>query len=524
MPTIVEIDDIAAAGVVRDEPAYMLPPETWSTALNMRSRDNGMVRMEGWTQIFGTPPVAPHFAMPVISPSTAFWLYTSLAKGYVYDGASHTDLTRAVGGDYTAANTRDWNGTIFGGIPILNNGADVPQYWAALSTGTKLAALPNWPGTLRAKVVRSLGAYMFGFNCTKGATVFPHMVKWSAEALQPGSPPPSWDETDVTLDAGEYDLYDVNSGVIKEAITYSSQIYVYKEQSTWTIRFVGGRAVFSILPLYETTGILAPRCAVVTGDGKNQVVVTQDDFIIHNGGQPASILEKKLRREIFGKIDTANYENCFLYVDPASNEVVWAYPESGMTQPNKGVVFNYKSGAVTEIDGITYRNAATGRIEAISEELWSDGTDTWDDDTGSWNTQERRRTVLISPANTKFYKLNDGLLRDGSTFLGTLQRTGLSILGRKRTGRWIVDHQIRKMVDRIWPKIKNGSAQLRFGFQQLVDGPVTWSAPVSFDPTTQVFCDPDPPLEGRAVAIEFVCAGDFRLDGYKLNVTPLAEF
>lgn len=523
MPDI-DINDIAARGIVRDEPPYQIDPEIWTTALNMRSRDNGMVRMEGWSQVFGTPGVAPSFAMPIVSPSTVFWLYTSLTKGYVYDGATHTDITRAVGGDYTAANTRDWNGTIFGGIPILNSGTDVPQYWAALSTGTKLAALPNWTSTVRAKIMRSFGAYLIGFYITKNSTVYPHMVKWSAEADQPGDVPPSWDETDVTLDAGEYDLYDVNSGVIKEAISFSNKMYVYKEQSTWTMRFVGGRAVFAIEPLYETTGILGPRCAAVTGDGKNQIVVTQDDFIIHNGGQPASILEKKLRKEIFAAMDTANYENSFLYIDPANNEAVWAFPESGQTQPNRAVVFNYKSGAVTEMDGITYRGAATGRLEAISEEEWADGTDTWDDDTGSWNTQERRRTVLFGTDNTLFYKLNDGLTRDGANFLGTLQRVGLSVIGKKRTGEWIVDHEIRKLVDRIWPKIKNGSVAIRFGTQETVDGPVTWTAAVPFDPTTQVFCDPDPPLEGRATAIEIVGSGDFRLDGYKYAVTPLGHF
>jgi hypothetical protein len=187
-------------------------------------------------------------------------------------------------------------------------------------------------------------------------------------------------------------------------------------------------------------------------------------------------------------------------------------------------VFNYKSGAVTEADGITFRNMATGRLETISSELWSDGTDTWDEDTGQWNTQERRRTIACGTDNTMFFKMNDGTTRNGVAFTGTLQRTGLSMIGRKRTGEWIVDHETKKMVDRLWPKIKNGSVQVRVGAAELVDGTVTWAPAQTFDPTTSVFVDPDPPIEGRAIALEFSASNDFRLDGYKINVTPLGHF
>lgn len=523
MPEI-EIDDIAGKGIIRDEPAYQLPPEVWTQALNMRHRDNGLVRMEGWSSTFGTPSIAPHFAMPVVSPTAVFWLYTSLTKASVWDGVSHTDITRAAGGDYTAANTRDWNGTVFAGIPILNNGADVPQMWGTLTTGTDLTALSNWVSTHRAKVIRSLGAYLIAIHITKSSTIYPHLVKWSSEALQPGTVPNSWDETDATKDTGEYDLYDVNSGVLVDALPLAGRMYLYKEQSTWVMRFVGGRVVFGFDTLFETSGILAPRCVAVTGDGKYHVVATQEDLIIHNGGQPQSILDKRLRREIFNSIDPTNYVNSFLYVDPDSNEVVFAYPTIGLTHPNRGVVFNYRSGTVTEIDGITFRNAASGRVQVPDPELWSTGTDTWDVETGQWDTQERRRTIACGTDATKFYKLNDGTTRDGTVFTGTLQRVSLAVEGRKRDGSWIVNHQSRKMLDRMWPKIKDGSVQVRFGVQETVDGSVTWSPYVVFNPATEVFCDADPPVEGRAVGIEISAANAFRLDGYRLNVVPLGTF
>ena len=154
---VVEINDLDSVGQVNDIVPYQLPPEAWTLAENIRYEGNGCAILPGWTQVFGTPGVAPHFALPVKSASQTFWLYTSLTKGYVFDGNTHTDITRTVGGDYTTNSTDEWNGVVFGGIPIFNNNHDVPQYWASYTILTHLAALPSWPSTIRATILRNFG-------------------------------------------------------------------------------------------------------------------------------------------------------------------------------------------------------------------------------------------------------------------------------------------------------------------------------------------------------------------------------
>ena len=276
----VEIDKIASFGAIADVPAYQLPPEAWTTALNMRARDNGLESLLGWAQVFGTPTVAPHFLMPISGVAQNFWIYTSLTKAYVYDGATHTDITRTVGGDYTAAATEDWNGTLLGGIPILNDGSDVPQFWATQSVGTKLANLTNWPAALRAKVIRAFGPFLVGFSLIDSGNALPHTAQWSHPAV-PGAVPSSWDYTNTTLDAGRKDFPDVQSGILQDALPFGQTMFVYKESSTWKMRFIGGRFIFDFgeSAWLTTSGILAARCVCNTSDGTKQVVVTQDDII-----------------------------------------------------------------------------------------------------------------------------------------------------------------------------------------------------------------------------------------------------
>lgn len=524
---LIEINDLGRIGSVVDTPAYMVPPEAFTLANNMRVVDDGLEKLAGWAPIFGTPGVAPHFAMAVRTASATFWLYVSLAKAYGYDGTTHTDITRTSGGDYTTTETFQWNGTLLGGVPIVNNGLDVPQFWATIALATPLAALTNWPSTLRAKIIRAFGPFLMAFNCTKSSSTYPHMVKWSHPAV-PGSVPSSWDETDATKDTGEVDLADVNAGVLVEALPLGDTMYAYKEASTWKIRYVGGRAIFDVGKgaWLTTSGILAPRCVTVTGDGRRQVVATQDDIIWHDGNQVRSVLQGRQRKRLFNEIDTANYLNSFIFDNPLTQEIWFCYPTAGFTNPNKALILNYSRGdtwAITEADGITFRNASVGTVESPDEETWDGTEDTWDEDTGPWAQLERRRVVVVGTDETKFFNLDNTATRNGQAFTATLQREGLSLLGRKRNGEWIVDFHQRKMGSRLWPRIQGGPVDVRFGAQEVVNGAVQWSGSTSYDPTTETFVDCGP-VNGRALAVKISSVNSFRLDGYQFDVMGLGEF
>jgi len=527
MPGI-EINDVARYGVVRDTPGYMIPPEAWTTGLNVQVVDGGVERMGGWTTTFGTPTIAPHFLMPVRTQSATFWLYMSLTKGAVWDGSTHTDITRAVGGDYGASGTENINGTVLGGIPILNNGTDVPQYWAPIDVAQKLQDLTNWTSGMKAKILRAFGPFLVGFNITKGSDHFPHMVKWSTEA-DPGALPVSWDETDQTLDAGENELSDANAGIIVEAMALNETMFIYKENSTWKMRFVGGRFIFDFgQAAWLQTGILAARCVAVTGDGKKHVVCTQDDIIWHDGNRVQSLLTERQRRRLFNELDSTSYATAFMFDNPLTRHIVFAYPSSGASQPDKALVMYYGGGddqawPVFEMDGITFRNAAVGPVEGASDDDWEADELGWEDDEEPWSRLIRRRLIAAGTDETSFFNMDDGSTRNGVAFTGTLQRIGLAVTGKKRDGSWIVDWDQEKMFDELWPKLQGAAVSIRYGIQNLVDGPITWNTATTFLPGTDAVAYPGP-VSGRAGAVEFSSDSAFRLDGYKINVIPLGNF
>lgn len=528
----VEIDDIASVGSVRDTPSYQLPPEVWTSAMNMRAIDDGMEGLLGWSQVFDPPTVPPYFLLPVSTTSTEFWLYMGLNKAYVYDGAVHTNITRqtaSVDVNYNATDATQFNGTFLGGIPIINNGVDTPQFWSPPTIATKLQNLTNWTVGSTARIIRSFGPFLMAFGLTDAVGgAKPHLLRWSHPA-DPGSVPVTWNVADETHDAGEVDLSDTQSGVILDALPLSDQMYVYKGSSIWKVRFVGGNSIMDIGkgPWLSNIGLLTSRCVALTGDGLRHVVVTQDDVVWHNGNQVKSILNRRQRRRLFNEMDSVNFTQTFLYSNALSGEMHLCYPGPGSTFADRSLILNYREAddwVVTEGDGITYVAAATGGIEVPSVEQWNDGTDDWNTDTGPWSELARRRTIVADPTRSHFYNLDSGTKRDTTVFTCTLSREGLALLGKKRNGDWIVDHQIMKMFRNLRPKIQGGPISVRIGFQMQVNGPITWSV-------AQLFASGDinfnpAPVSGRAIAVEFSApsTSPFRLDGYKVDVEQMGEF
>ena len=350
-----DINDIASIGSVRDVPPHMLPPEAWTLALNMRYVDEGLEALEGWAQVFGTPLFPPHFSMPVAAPAQNYWLYTSLDHAAAYDGTTHADITR-LSGIYTANGSWEWNGTMLGGIAIVNNGNDAPQYWPTATLATKLANLPNFSGytsvlpvspvtthVVRAKVIRAFGPFLIAIYITDNGVTYPHRLRWSHPA-DPGGVPISWDVTDPTKDTGELDLPDVASGVLLDALPLGSNMYLYKEASIWKMRFVGGQQIFDIgqAAWIATLGLLAPRCVCLTGDGQKHVLATQDDIIWHNGNTIQSILSRKQRRRLQNDMDTNNFHRSFMFANPFNNEVWFCYPSQGNIEPDRALIMNSK--------------------------------------------------------------------------------------------------------------------------------------------------------------------------------------
>lgn len=520
LPVKLEIQKVGSIGVIQDVPGHELPGPAWTTVNNVRMRNNGARRILGHSQVFSTPSVTPYavFNVPGINDQT-FWFYFSLAAAYVVESGVHSNVTRASGA-YTAASGRDWIATILGGIPIFNNGADVPQYWSALSVSQVLQAVANWPSTHRAKVIRSFGNYLFALNVTISGTNQPHKVLVSHKA-DPGSLPSSWDVTDATKDAVSFELTDIKGGEILDGLPLGNTLIVYKKNSTHTVRFAGGIDIWARDRLFETSGILATRCVCAFDNGTKHFVATQNDIIVHSGDRnPVSVVEGRNKEAIFSEMDSTYYYNSFVFENAKQKEVWFCYPTTGSQIPNKAFIYNYdnKTPTFRTFNGLS---ADLGVVSDSSDATWGSDTDTWDSDTSQWSTAGREAIIFAAPDDVKLYKLDDGYAFGALTVTAVLERVGLVYESDH------VDFGTRLLITRLWPKITGlGKWTVRVGAAESRDGTITWSNAVLFNPATDEWVDVTPPVNGRIPAVRFESQENVAstVEGYDLRAAPLGEF
>ena len=258
------------------------------------------------------------------------------------------NITRSSGA-YDTSTSENWAGTVIGGVLIMTNGVDDPQYWA-LAAGVPATAqlmqdLNNWPGSVECKSMRSFRSFLVALNVTKSDVNYPGLVKWSTEAaLQ--TTPTSWDETSATVDAGEYELAD-SKGDILDGLPLADTFMIYKEDSTYTMTYVGTPFIFSFRQLSPTIGALAKNCVVAYPKG--HAIFGNGDFYINDGRTLEPILPPKLRSYVFSSIDGEALKKSFVVADYGRSEILFCFVvDGGLTiSCDKAIVWNYNTNTFT---------------------------------------------------------------------------------------------------------------------------------------------------------------------------------
>lgn len=524
---LVPIRNLGQVGVVYDVPGHELPANVWTDARGVRFYDNSVWKAYGQEAVLGTPTVAPYYLYPYLTSSGRLWAYPGLAKIYATDGTTHSDLTRSVGGDYTGDADDIWQGTGLSNIIIFNNGKDVPQAWITPALGTRCIDLANWPASTEAKVIKAYKQYLIALNVTKSSVAYPQLIKWSHVA-DPGSVPSSWDETDATVDAGEYALAE-SDGHIIDGMRLGDEFLVYKEDETHAMNLIGGRFIFSIRRRFKT-GVFGPRC-IAEHKGKH-IVALPDDVIIHDGFQQESILDDRMRRWYDGQADTDVQQRMFVVYNSRENEVWVCIPQIGASHPNIALVINIKDGTQTLRDLPEPTFIAAAPIDPTAGATTFDSQTTiFDDMVGTFGQRVTKvganRLVGSHIATTNRFLLYDNTFGDeGVDFRGYVEKTSSPIAGLSRDGNVLLDPSQIKQVNEIWPEIRQqggAGVDIYVGGQDTLEDPITWEGPLTFVSGTddKVDCC----TVGRYLSIRFETTdqSQWKLDGYSMNVELLGQ-
>lgn len=578
---IVRIHNIGAIGVIKDLPAYDVPPEGWTDALNVRFVDGKASKFPGHSDVYnysmsGSVTVSksiaesPWFVMPVQTPTDYYWLYAGKNNVHVVTSQTnstnlnHLDSTASATLLYSATPNIRWNGVQLAGLPVLNNGVDSPQVWTPLSltdrmvdmqwdtsaslSGTTTASGALGPiswadrsaGAVTCKIFRAYREYGIAMNTTENSVDFPRRLRWSHPAAD-GLQSTSWEDSRTDKEAS-YKDFDDTPGHITDGLALRDSFIVYKEDSTHLMQWTGGRYVHSFRQLFANVSSMSHGCAVEFY-GKHLVLTKDRDVVLHDGQQANSILDGKWRKYLYNQIDENYSDNCFLAVNAINTEIWICYPEAGTSEAywcTKALVWNWRSNTLTTRELPKASHIASGVILQAGTGNYTYDTiaDTYASTTLTYDQRNYQvaglQMLMAKPEDTatsgdvaKLLKVDSTEQFDGANMNCYIERTGLPIAASSRLGEPRVDLESIKFVRAVWPYFDAASGvefEIYVGSQMHSSDPVTWSGPHTYTQgtTRKINCR----VSARFVAFKVVTksALAWAFTGYDLDLDKVGKY
>jgi len=353
------ITELGDGGINLDSPPFILPPNVFSDALNVRFDDDSVSTTTG--EIASrVVSIAPTYGIHWRRPDQGYNIFANesgVIHRYTASGTSSVMYTGA--GPYVGGR---WQGTLFNGgfAVVLNNGQSTPLYclYGDPSADTVFIALPGWNYvgglTVTAKVIRSLNYSLVAANLTlvDGAvtTYAPSTIRVSAQAAT-GNIPTVWLPGTTTDTADEFEIS--TTSPILDMLELRGSMFIYSSDSIsiMTVSSAGTK----IQPYSKSYGILNIDC-VVEFDG-NHLVVDRNDIYLHNGsGAITSIAQKRVKKWFFANLNKSYINKVQVIKNPQYKEIWICFPMGSSTVNNMALVFQYTTKTWTKrtLASVTY--------------------------------------------------------------------------------------------------------------------------------------------------------------------------
>lgn len=540
------------------EPSLLSNERVWNDSNNLVFRDGVAQKVIGYEQGAGDAEVTPSYIVTLRESDAEnhWWAYvgnagTEQAPSWeiyrVTSAVSHTEVTPPdllpsfVEGAYT------WSGDTVNGIPYMSLG--IPYYWDGIS----FAQLPTIPRSddaapgdqggnprVRFKLTRTYKNFLVGLNFYAddyagavsegwgpwdGSARHDAGIWWSHPVIGKQIDQAEWKDADPTLSSG-WNILGGFGGPIVDARPMRDAFIVYRERSVWQMQYIGGIQVFNFKELFTDVGCFTIDCVLDVGG--QHLVVGQSDVYMHNGVQKQSVADKKVRREMFRKIDI-DYQDKVFIVGDYHNKNAWIcipdVEKEGYVAGtcNTAYVFNWTDNTwfkrdipnVTTSTFAVISASATNVAWEAEEEggpLNPDGSaqnpgpgtawdqltfdDRWTSGFIKYNPSEWG--IILGSADQALYTTYKDNLFDGDNFSGHLTKAGIDF-----GTPWM-----SKSISRIIPQVTDGIVNVEASTSYPRDGGVSWKNIGTFDPTQtdHIACR----LNGRYLNLRFTVPEESR--------------
>jgi hypothetical protein len=240
----------------------------------------------------------------------------------------------ATGG--VSVNLRVWDLDNWGeDLLATPNGGALYQWDATNGTGTRAVLVTAAPSIINSMIVAQNGRHVV-LGGTKGLddTYDPMLVRWSD----------SEDLADWGVSAGnQAGFFRLENGSYIIGMQETrGETMVFTDESVYSMRRVGGTAVFTFVDLGRHNGLISKNASV---DINGRVFwMGYNSFQIWEGNLhtlPCTVQEFVFDPNSSGSVNQAQKEKVFAVTNREFNEIWWFYPSKNSTEVDRYVVYNY---------------------------------------------------------------------------------------------------------------------------------------------------------------------------------------
>lgn len=503
------VKGLSQYGIITDVPPFETPANAWTEVRNC-SFDNGGISKSGTR----TEVMIPSAAIPnKIYAKNQFIYYGTSDKIYQSNGKINIDVSRSASA-YLA--DIEWFIAELSNVMIFTNESNVPQMLKP--SDTKFADLTAWGienGTKswRTSKIRSYKNFLIAIGMQEDGVDFPQRIRWSDLAL-PNSVPPSWDATSTTNSAGFNDLSEAK-GKLVDAVPMGDYLVLYTTQEVYLMSYVGGNDIFTFRKIFDDLSILSSECAVQVNAG--HFLVTSSDIVIHNGSSWTSIIENKIKDDLFVIISSSQTSKIKVQNYPAKQEVWVLYPSTINASLDRAAIFSLITQTWTYRELPNVSAISYGRLPSDDDLIYDYQAYTFDSDLNSFNGIGQdfvRNSLYVATAENVWWAVDEG--SGGTTNLPSTaikQNIDFDDNGLEATSH--------KMVMAVYPQFRgSGTVSISIGVSENPFDTPKWGNAVPFDVSKDRKVDFR--TTGRYISIKFESFGSdyWTLTSYGIDIVP----
>lgn len=458
MPRL-KLEAIGTGGLLTDLPPTQLPPSAINLLTNGLCQD-GSVRFVGGEIKLVDISIKPLYHYLYVSPGTDnnLFIVSDGVKVHAYnsDGLVKQLKSGLNGGAVTF--------TTLNGILVFNSETNGPFFVNIQSDGSlgDTDQLPDWKTNWRCKQIIAYKYYLIALGFKEGIQELPYLIRWSNSA-DPGAIPSSWTPL-ASNDAGDVIIADTQ-GIIITSVLIRDALWIIKEDSIYSLQWVGGQFIFQTTKLTDMIGsrISSSVCEFQSG----LALLTSDDVFYFNGQTLTSLVRGLVRDKIFSGIGD-NWRNTQLMASSRRGMLLLGAPSRNSEKLlNNIYIFNINDGGWSHKDfyyGYGF-NEGFVKKELIVPPAWDDITETWNQivgelgiwDPGVYDPAEKQIILYKTNAND-----TEWWIEVWSRAFDTNQADQAIKAVVGRSGLSLIQHDQIVMVKDIWVEVAGNVEEVEF--------------------------------------------------------------